>query len=467
MADNDPFAEPDDTERTVIKPNPGGRLNVPQSPAPATAPQQPAPDPAGQPAYGVPSGAVAPSRGRSDGASLDLAMTGMNGLIACATPLFALASRIRNRAQHMDPDKLRQSVVGEIRAFENRALKAGIDPQKIKVARYAICATLDDVVLNTPWGGQSIWSQQSMVGTFHRETVGGDRFYDLLARLEKDPSNNLELLEFLYMCLSLGFEGRLRVEQGGGEKHLQIRNGLARLIRAQHGPVEHEVSPHWKGVNKPHRPLSAWRPVWIGLAAAAVLSGGIFTGLSFALGGSTDQLIGRLSVLDSGATPELLRRAPPPPPPPEPAQDVQLETIKGFLQDEIAEGLVTVFRDANTITVRINGQGMFASASDVLQDRFTVPLERVAAALNGEPGPVIVAGHSDNVPIRTAKFPNNTRLSLARAESVMKMIAPRLDDPSRLTAEGRADKQPIASNDTAEGRAENRRIEVLLVKEDQ
>jgi type VI secretion system protein ImpK len=69
------------------------------------------------------------------------------------------------------------------------------------------------------------------------------------------------------------------------------------------------------------------------------------------------------------------------------------------------------------------------------------------------------------VPIKTARFPSNLHLSLARAESVMRSVAPRLDDPDRLTAEGRADAQPLAPNDTAEGRARNRRIEVILVKE--
>ncbi|MGB8622678.1 MAG: type VI secretion system protein TssL, long form, partial [Paracoccaceae bacterium] len=413
---------------------------------------------------GVPSA----SGGTSDAAgkaAISDGTTGMNRLNACATTLFSLASRIRNRAQHMDPDKLRQSVVAEVRAFENRALQAGIDAQTVKIARYAICATLDDVVLNTPWGEESIWAQQSMVGTFHRETVGGDRFYDLLARLEKDPANNIELLEFLYMCLSLGFEGRLRVEQGGADKHLQIRNGLARLIRAQRGAVERDLAPHWKGLDLPHRALSAWRTVWIAVAtAAAILSLG-FVGFSYALGTSTDRLVGQLSVLDTGAVPELERRAPPPPPPP-PPPEVDVEKVKGFLKEEIDDGIVTVFQDNNTVTIRINGKGMFGSGSDSLQSRFEVPLQRVAQALNEEKGKVIIAGHSDNVPIRSARFPSNMALSLARAESVMKMIAPQVDDPGRLSAEGRADKEPIAPNDTAEGRAKNRRIEIILMKAD-
>ncbi len=466
MSDEDPFAEPDDTDKTVIRPNPGGR-RTPAPAAPAPAPTA-APEPQTAPvdAIGVPVSAPAsPAAPRT--AEATVALTGMNQLVACASTLFSLISRIRNRAQHMDPDKLRQSVVAEVRAFENRALQAGIPAQTVKVARYALCATLDDVVLNTPWGGQSSWGLQSMVGTFHRETVGGDRFYDLLARLEKEPSTNIDMLEFLYMCMSLGFEGRLRVEQGGSEKHLRIRESLARIIRAQRGPVERDLSPHWEGVQKPFRPLSLWRMVWIAVGVTAGLLALQFVGLSWALSTSTERVVGQLSVIDSGPVAELQRRAPPPPPaPPAPTAEEQLRKVEGFLQPEIDDGIVEVFQKGNTLIVRIKGSGMFGSGSDQLSAPFRAPVDRVARALNDEPGPVIIAGHSDNVPIRSSRFPSNMALSLARAKSVMEKMSEALDDPSRLSAEGRADKEPIADNATREGRAANRRIEVLLVRED-
>jgi len=465
MSDNDPFAEPDDSDKTVIRPNPGGRRTPAPAAQPVSAPptqhqaseQQMAP-------MGVP---TAQSGDQTAGHESLVAqgMTGMNGLVAAASTLFSLVSRIRNRAQHMDPDKLRRSVIAEVRAFENSALQSGIDAQDIKIARYAICATLDDVVLNTPWGGQSVWAQQSMVGTFHRETVGGDRFYDLLARLEKEPGKNVDLLEFLFMCLSLGFEGRLRVEQGGSDKHLQIRTGLARIIRAQRGTVDRELSPNWQGLDKPHKPLSAWKHVWLTMSVTAAVLALVFVGLTYTLSNASERVLGQLSVLEPTQVAELQRRAPPPPPPPV-IPDAQLDRVKEFLEVEIQEGLVTVFQDANTITVRINGNGMFGSGSDQLNKEFVGPLGRVATALDEQPGPVIVVGHSDNVPIRSSRFPSNTHLSLARAESVMNSVASRLSDPGRLTAEGRADKQPIASNDTREGRAANRRIEIVLVRTD-
>ncbi len=450
MSRDDPFAEPTDTEKTVIRPNPGGRRAdpVPQAAPAATAPSTGAGPTMGAAAADVPVAASA---------------TGMNPLNAAASTLFSLIGRIRNRAQHPNPDSLRESVVAEIRSFESRALQAGITAQNVKVARYAICATVDDVVLNTPWGGQSIWAQQSMVGTFHKETHGGDRFYDLLARLEQEPAVNRNMLEFLYICLSLGFEGRLRVENRGSEKHISIRDGLARLIRAQRGPVEADLSPNWKGTDVAHRPLSAWAPVWLISGISALILGLTFFGFSYALSGDTERLQGQLAALDVTSPVELARAAPPPPPPPE-VKESKVNKLREFLAPEIDQGLVEVFEKGNTITVRIAGKGMFGSGSDQLKPAFDAVIGRVALGVNDEPGNLIVAGHSDNIPIRTARFPSNLHLSLARAKAVMSRISSSLEDPNRITAEGRAEKEPIASNDSADGRAKNRRIEVILVK---
>ncbi|RUS59696.1 type VI secretion system protein TssL [Pseudorhodobacter sp. E13] len=473
MSNNDPFAEPDDSERTVIRPNPAGRrpgggagAGVPTYGAQAGA-QAPAAQ--GNVGYGVPQAAAAPvaaDSGKTAESPIALAMTGMNRLNAAAATLFALVSRIRNRAQHMEPETLRRNVVAEIRGFETRAIQGGVDPQQVKVARYAICATIDDVVLNTPWGEQSIWGMQSMVGTFHRETVGGDRFYDVLARLEQDPPNNIELLEFMYMCLSLGFDGRLRVEQGGADKHLQIRNGLARIIRAQRGPVEQDLSPHWQGVDRPHKALSVWKPVYIAVGAIAALLTVTFGGISIALGGQTERLLGQLASVDPGRPPVLERPAPPPPPPTPPPGPSQVEVVSGFLEKEITAGTIKVFEDANTLTVRINGNGMFGSGSDRLAKEVADTITRLTKAMDDQVGKIIVVGHSDNVPIKSSRFPSNMHLSLARAESVKKSMETHLKDPSRISAEGRSDKEPLESNATAEGRAANRRIEIVLLREE-
>lgn len=473
MSDEDPFAEPGDTDKTVIKPNPAGRNRS------ASTPSQPAVLPASQDvsggapteddpaAIGIPARQAAAARAETtETMSIRQAMTGMNSLNACASTLFLLISRIRNRAQHMDPDALRRSVVAEIREFENLSLKAGIEAKNVRVARYAICATLDDAVLNTPWGGLSSWTQRSMVGTFHKETVGGDRFYDLVSRLEADPANNIDLLEFLYQCLSLGFEGRLRVASGGAEKHLQIRNGLARIIRAQRGPPEQDLSPVWRGLDKPHKARSLWRLVWFVVGGLAVILSAMFFGLWTVLDGQSERSLGLMSALEGELPAKLARSAPPPKPVPRsPTGEERLVKIKDFLTPEIEEKVVEVFSKANTVTVRLARPGMFPSGSDQLKPEFQASIRRIAGSLNEESGPVIIAGHSDSIPVSSGRFASNLALSLARAESVKRIFASEFSDPTRLIAEGRGEKEPLATNTTRVGRARNRRIEIILVRD--
>ena len=74
--------------------------------------------------------------------------------------------------------------------------------------------------------------------------------------------------------------------------------------------------------------------------------------------------------------------------------------------------------------------------------------------------------YTDNQPVRSVRFPSNFQLSVARANAVRAIIARSVGDPARVSAEGRADADPIASNATAEGREQNRRIEIVLHRQD-
>jgi len=153
---------------------------------------------------------------------------------------------------------------------------------------------------------------------------------------------------------------------------------------------------------------------------------------------------------------------PPPTPGPPPAEPTVLDKLRTFLKPEIDQGLVTVVGTDAVPVVRIAGRGMYASGAATVQPRFLPLLARIAAALKEERGHVDVVGYTDNQPIRTVAFPSNFQLSAARAKSAAALLARGLDDPARLSTEGRADADPIAPNTTAEGREANRRIEVVL-----
>jgi type VI secretion system protein ImpK len=160
----------------------------------------------------------------------------------------------------------------------------------------------------------------------------------------------------------------------------------------------------------------------------------------------------------------LVRPEAPPLPPIPVVESGQLPRIKGFLQDEIRQGLVEVFEDPQTITVRVLS-GMFASGSATVNGRYLPILGQIGQALEGEAGQVVAVGHTDAIPIRTVAFPSNWHLSMRRAEAVQTLLGPTLSDPTRLSADGRASNQPIDTNDTAAGRSRNRRIEIMLMKD--
>jgi type VI secretion system protein ImpK len=456
MTIDDPFAEPADSERTVIRPNPGGRRPVDAAMQPPAQPAYP------QAAYAAPRPpqAAAP-------AALDLkSLPRLNPLVTAALPLLDLVVQIKNRAVHNNIEHLRDRVVAEINAFERRITPLGLSPQTIRASRYALCATIDDVVLNTPWGSRSVWTQRSMVGSFHNEVLGGDRFWELVNQLKKDAAVNLDLLELLYYCISLGFEGKYRVMQRGASELFVVREDLYRVIRNNRGEFERSLSPHWQGAAKQHKGLAMLIPNWVVAVVALGVLGLAYTIFIFLLNGRSDAVYEALNGLPPTG-PIIIARAQAAPvlPPPPPAQ--QTLGLRKFLEPEIRQGLVTVLEDGQTITVRIRGQGVFASGSASVEPAFLPLLDRIGAGIDGEPGPVEVIGHTDNQQIRSLKFPSNYHLSLARAQGVAAILKTKLHDPGRITADGKGDSVPVASNATAEGREQNRRTEVIIQKTDE
>jgi type VI secretion system protein ImpK len=113
--------------------------------------------------------------------------------------------------------------------------------------------------------------------------------------------------------------------------------------------------------------------------------------------------------------------------------------------------------------ITIIGDGLFALASGTVARDYEPLLGRIADALERVPGQVRVTGHTDSQPIRSVRFPSNWHLSQERARSVAQVLGRRISAPERLTAEGRADAEPIAPNDTPANRARNRRVEILLL----
>jgi len=141
----------------------------------------------------------------------------------------------------------------------------------------------------------------------------------------------------------------------------------------------------------------------------------------------------------------------------------EAEELREALKQEIAEGLVSVETEETKIIVRIQEKGSFASGSDRLNTGFLDVMQRIGEAVARAPGTVVVAGHTDDVPISTVRFRSNWELSSARAVTVVHALLKNPEiDPRRVLVEGHADSNPLVPNDSSENRAINRRVEMIL-----
>ncbi|MDK1254361.1 DotU family type VI secretion system protein [Cronobacter dublinensis] len=376
-----------------------------------------------------------------------------NPLVAAANPLLNAIPQIRHSVSHEDQAGLRQRLIDEIRRFEVRCQQAALPYEVIVGARYCLCTALDEAAALTPWGSRGVWSGSGLLVTFHNETWGGEKFFQLLARLSQNPREHIFLLEMINYCLLLGFEGRYRVMDNGRTQLETIKQRLWQMIRSVRGSYPPPLSPHPED-----QPVmrKLWRPVvplWACVALAGFLACLFFIVLNWRLGDSTSPVLAKIyqTPLPEVTVQQPARQAPP------------VLNLRGFLRPEIDAGLVAVRDEADRSVVILKGDGLFASASTVVRDRYESVIDRVAQAMNNVSGKILVVGYSDNVPIRSARFASNYELSLSRAESVQKMLQAHLADPSRVRAQGRGEMDPIAPNNTPENRARNRRVEITLL----
>ena len=425
-----PAPEPD-PEATIAIPTPGRRRDT----APAELPAAP---PAGREAS-------APDLG---------ALGGLNPLIAAANPVLAVVPQIRHALRHPDPEGLRAGLRESLDAFERDARAAGTGDETFASASFALCALLDESAASTPWGAG--WATAGLLAERRGESGGAEKFFELLDGLCADAAANLVALEFFYVCLALGFEGRYRDAANGREALAALRAGLLERIRQQRAPHDGELSARWRGVAAPARRPAGGLAIWAAACGAALLLAALYIAYSFSLGALSDPVARDLAQLKASEAPAVGTPGTPGAAPP------ATPRVSEQLSAEIARGEVAVSDAAGASTIVIRGDRLFASGSARLEAEVEPVILRVAEALERVPGSILVTGHTDDVPIRSARFPSNWELSTERAASVVKLMAGKLQEPARLRAEGLADSAPLAPNDSAANRARNRRVSIIL-----
>ena len=398
-------------------------------------------------------------------------------LVASATPLINLAHAIRQTDEQPDIEELRTVTMQAINHYERDLASARISPERARAAHYIVCATVDDVILSKPWGVRAGWALSGLVSTFHMDVTGGDRVFDLLEHFHQSPGTNKDLLLLIYLCLSLAFEGRTRVSARGPMELSRIRDGLYKTLLGQYGVFERELSPHWRGVSARHKPLHATTLLWTLMSLLALVLTLGYAMFTFQLNKASDETFDRLAGLtpNSPSSVEIPRPVVEPEPQveiaaidepaaPEPVVEVpnRLDNLLAFLQPEVDNKLVSLSNSNGRLLLIINNSGLFATGSADVSPDFSGLLQRIGGALAADQFRAVVIGYTDNVPIRSMQFPSNWHLSAARAKAVGDVLAV-YTGPEAIMTEGRADSNPIADNDTAEGRSMNRRTEILVL----
>lgn len=471
---SDPFGRSD---RTIIRPNPAGR-RAPLPSRPAQPPAQPAPSPymppqvasPGVPGTGdewlsapppVPQRQAPPPPPVSGGplpGRAQLLTPNANPFLRAGGPLLLLLGRLRSSLSSAPAAQLLGQVTETIEAFEHEVRAAGASAEQTRIAKYILCATADDIVQNIPGEERHVWTQYSMLSRFFGERVGGLRFFEELERAKADPSVNYDLLELMHACLALGFQGKHRTSAGAAANLQMEQRNLFETLRRVKQP-DPELSPRWRGQAVASQVARFKIPVWSVAALAGVAVLGLYFVFRALLGGNAEAAASALLTVHPKGELGVVRKVFSAPPPPIPRPPVPPK-VCGAVQPPIVCQVTP-----NVIIVRLVDITLFEPGQAVVRDEFKPLIERIATVLETEGGAVKVVGHTDNVPIRTARFPSNLELSKARAKAVGELLQTKLSKADRISFDGKGADVPIAPNATREGRAKNRRVEIVIERQ--
>lgn len=163
---------------------------------------------------------------------------GINPLIAAAAPLFFLMEKIQTLHLKPELDHLASDLLHEMKAFETQAQQHGYPPKIWLAARYVLGVWIDEIITRTFWGRDIEWQLQDLIDKSGTDSKENKSFFLLLNHCSQDPSKYLDLLELLYLCMSLGYEGEYRHMERGYILLAEIRDNLYHTIQ------RHRINAH-------------------------------------------------------------------------------------------------------------------------------------------------------------------------------------------------------------------------------
>ncbi|MHA7840880.1 MAG: type IVB secretion system protein IcmH/DotU [Gammaproteobacteria bacterium] len=156
--------------------------------------------------------------------------TGVNTLVNSAAVLFSTLTRLWHATIPTEISHFNQALIQEVTAFENKALLHGYQETDIILARFCICAAIDEAITHNAWDRESKKKIIPLLLHFHNKKDDDEYVFDIIAQLSLAPQKNKSILTFIYLCLALGYEGKYRYMADGKEQWIQQRHHLYQLI---------------------------------------------------------------------------------------------------------------------------------------------------------------------------------------------------------------------------------------------
>lgn len=216
---------------------------------------------------------------------------GYNPLVDAALPLFGMVIRVRKMTNYESIGKLYSTVRDQISALDEEIRQHGYDSATQLAYRYALCTFIDEAVMGTAWGSNSIWAERSLLSVNHSETWGGEKFFTVLSRMMMDPARYRDVLEFKYLCLCLGFKGKYGLQHNQNDALQTILVKLHRILRELRGETPESLTDADANIaSRRYRVGRQW-PWWTPWASALVVLSGVYAAFALNLGSTTDVVL--------------------------------------------------------------------------------------------------------------------------------------------------------------------------------
>jgi len=196
---------------------------------------------------------------------------GSHNLASLCGDAFSLIFHIHAGNDPGHPDDLRKSISLLLQDLDKQARRSGYSDEDVKATRYALCALIDETILNSRWSFRDKWAEQPLQSEYFGDYMAGERFFDLLEKVRSKGRLKADLLEVFCTCLVLGFQGKYKMR--GQDELAQITHVLVEEINSYRGGLSN-LAFHWKVPEEVVEKQAGTIPRWIwvtGIAAIAVV----------------------------------------------------------------------------------------------------------------------------------------------------------------------------------------------------